>query len=36
MIDKNNFKDVLLAMGFKKEPVGHYYRKDFEGKPQLA
>lgn len=29
MIDKKNFKDVLLAMGFKKESIGNYYKKKF-------
>lgn len=28
MIDKNNFKDVLLALGFHKETLGNYYRKE--------
>lgn len=28
MIDKNNFKDVLLALGFRKETLGNYYRRE--------
>ncbi|MGI6222279.1 MAG: N-6 DNA methylase [Prevotella sp.] len=29
MININNFKDVLLSMGFHKETMGNYYTKDF-------